>query len=174
MDLDDLERLHSAVEALLQQESFSSAVERLRLLLGATPEPFVWSTLALDTIGVGLPAPIKSCWIFILKRNVPSGCHFHPNSIQHMIAINGRGRSKVEGVERSIIPIASAQHSIAEKRHVIGQGVPHEFLPEGEDMLVVSFHTCEGTELEEIDYDSGARRIYETAEVAVLAASGSG
>lgn len=66
MNSSDLERLHRAVESLLRQESFSRAVERLRLELSGSQEPFVWSTINLDTISVSLPARIKSCWIFLL------------------------------------------------------------------------------------------------------------
>jgi len=157
----DLEKLHAAVESLLRQESFSQAVELLKSELSGSQEPFVWSTVALEDLGVPLPSHIKSCWIFHLKRDVPSGCHYHPNSIQHMIALNGHGRSKVGGVERMMIPFGSAGHPIEEKWYVIGEGVPHEFFPEGEDMTVVSFHTCEAAELEEIAYGSGASRLYE-------------
>ena len=105
MNLSDLEKLHAAVESLRRRESFSNAVERLRLDLSGSQEPFVWSTIAMDTISVTLPASIKSCWIFLLKRDTPSGCHYHPNSVQHMIALNGQGRSKVGGVERAMIPL---------------------------------------------------------------------
>ncbi|MGH9914324.1 MAG: hypothetical protein ACRD63_03440, partial [Pyrinomonadaceae bacterium] len=153
--------LHAAVESLLRRESISSAVEQLTLELSGSQEPFVWTTVALDTIDVAVPRPIKSCWIFLLKGNVPSGCHYHPNSVQHMIALNGCGGSKVGGVERAIIPFGSASHSIEEKWHVIPEGVPHEFFPEGEDMTVVSFHTCEASELEEIACGSGVSRTYE-------------
>ena len=161
MDLSDLEKLHAAVEWLLRQKFFSRTIEHLRVELGGSPEPFVWATVALDTIGGALPASIKSCWIFLLKRDVPSGSHFHPNSVQHMVAVNGRGRSNVGGAERALIPFGSARHSIQEKWHVIGEGIPHEFFPEGEDMAVVSFHTCAAAELEEIASETGARRIYE-------------
>jgi hypothetical protein len=161
MDPLDLENLHAAVGWLLRQESFSRAVERLRGELGGSHEPFVWATVDLDNIPVPLPAAIKSCWIFLLKRDVPSGSHYHPNSIQHMVAVNGRGRSVVGGAGRPLIPFGSAGHSIQEKWHVIGEGVSHEFFPEGEDMAVVSFHTCAAAELEEIASGSGARRIYE-------------
>lgn len=161
MDLSDLEKLHEAVEWLRRQESFSSALERLRVELGGSPEPFVWTTVALDTIPVALPASIKSCWIFLLKRDVPSGSHYHPNSIQHMAVLNGRGRSNVGGVERAMVPFGSARHSIGERWHIIDRGIPHEFFPEGEDMAVVSFHTCAAAELEEIASGSGARRTYE-------------
>jgi hypothetical protein len=164
MNPNDLERLHAAAESLLRQESFSSAIERLRVELSGSSEPFVWSTVDLDTISVALPAPIKSCWIFLLKRDVPSGCHYHPNSIQHMIVLNGHGRSKVGGVERKMIPFGASGHSIEEKWHVIGEGVPHEFFPKDEDMTVVSFHTCDAAELEEISYGSGASRIYEPSD----------
>ncbi|HEY6399937.1 MAG TPA: hypothetical protein VI479_00920 [Blastocatellia bacterium] len=164
MNLSDLEKLHVAVESLLPQESFSGAVERLRLELSDSHEPFVWSTVALDAVSVALPASIKSCWIFLLKGDAPSGCHYHPNSVQHMIALNGHGRSMVGGVEREMIPLGplgSDRHSIEEQWYVIEEGVPHEFFPEGEDMTVVSFHTCAADELEEIACGSGASRIYE-------------
>jgi hypothetical protein len=161
MDVKDLEKLHAAVEWLLLQKSFSQAVQQLIAKLGEAHEPFVWTTIGLDTIPIALPASIKSCWVFHLKRDVPSGSHYHPNSVQHMIALNGRGRSNVGGVERTMVPIGSTCRSLAEKWHVIGKGVPHEFFPEGENMTVVSFHTCAESELEEIASGSGARRLYE-------------
>lgn len=164
MNATDIKKLHTAVEWLLGQEFFPKAVERLRVELSGSREPFVWSTIALDTISVALPAEIKSCWIFHLKRDVPSGCHYHPNSVQHMIALNGRGRSNVGGIDRAMIPFGSASHSIEEKWYVIGEGVPHEFFPEGKDMTVVSFHTCEAGELEEIACGSGASRVYEPSD----------
>jgi hypothetical protein len=161
MDVSDLEKLQAAVAWLLRQESLAMAVERLRVELSGSQEPFVWTTVPVDTIPVTLPASIKSCWIFLLKRDVLSGRHFHPNSVQHMVALNGHGLSNVGGVEGTMIPFGSARHSIEEKWHVIGEGIPHEFFPEGEDMTVVSFHTCAAAELEEIASGSGARRIYE-------------
>jgi hypothetical protein len=165
VDLSDLKKLHAAVDALLRQESFSRDVERLRLELSGSPEPFVWSTVDLGGLGVALPASIKSGWIFLLRSDAPSGCHYHPNSVQHMVALNGRGRSKVGGVERPMIPFGRAGHSIEEKWYVIGEGVPHEFFPEGEDMTVVSFHTCEAFELEEIACGSGTSRKYESSDI---------
>jgi mannose-6-phosphate isomerase-like protein (cupin superfamily) len=161
MEFNDLEKLHTAVEWLLRQQSFSSAVEHLKVDLSKSEERFVWTTVPLDTIRIELPAPIKSCWIFILKGDVPSGNHYHPNSVQHMVVLNGRGRSNVGGVERTMIPFGSTRSSIEEKWHVIGKGIPHEFFPEAEDMTVVSFHTCAPEELEEIDSGSGATRHYQ-------------
>src|SRR5262245_44935046 len=159
-DLAKLERLHGAVEWLLHQESFGAAVDRLKAELSGSPEPFVWTTVALDTIPLALPPAIQSCWIFLLKRDVPSGRHYHPNSVQHMVALNGHGRSDVGGIERAMIPFGSASR-LEETWYIIGKGIPHEFFPEGEDMAVVSFHTCPAAELVEIATGSGARRTYE-------------
>jgi hypothetical protein len=60
-----------------------------------------------------------------------------------------------------MVPFASKEHSLQDKWYVIPQGEPHEFTPEGEDMTVVSFHTCEAHELEEIACETGGTRIYE-------------
>jgi hypothetical protein len=51
--------------------------------------------------------------------------------------------------------------SLDEIWYVIPEGVPHEFLPTERDMVVVSFHTCEAEELQEVSCDSGVTREYE-------------
>src|SRR5882724_3532928 len=161
MNASDLQKLNNAVEFLIKQKSFSETVEKLNAELHHSPEPFVWSVIDLDRIDSDLPDNIKSCWIFVLKQDVPSGCHFHPNSIQHMIAVKGHGSSKVGGANKRIIPIGSSNASLSETWFVIDEGVPHEFFPEDEDMVVVSFHTCVADELEEIACGTGERRLYE-------------
>ena len=92
---------------------------------------------------------------------MPSGCHYHPNSIQHMVMVKGQGESKVAGTNRRMVRFGSPNDSIEDVWYVIGQGVPHEFFPEGEDMVVVSFHTCETDELEEVSCKTGQKRLYE-------------
>jgi hypothetical protein len=44
---------------------------------------------------------------------------------------------------------------------VINKDTPHEFFPQEEDMVVISFHTCPQTNLVEIKCDSGEHRVYE-------------
>jgi mannose-6-phosphate isomerase-like protein (cupin superfamily) len=157
----DLQKLNTAVEYLLRQESFSTTVERLKGELAGSKETFVWSTVELDSIPCELPVDIKSCWIFHLRKDIPSGSHYHPNSVQHMVVVTGRGKSIVDGTRRTIVPFSSSEHSLTDKWYVIGQNVPHEFVPEREDMTVVSFHTCDASELEEIACESGGKRLYE-------------
>src|SRR5215510_3200954 len=93
----DLSKLNEAVEFLTRQDTFGQAVDHLRNSLSRSSEPFVWSVIDLNSIESELPEEIKSCWIFVLKQDVPSGCHYHPNSIQHMVVIKGQGTSQIGG-----------------------------------------------------------------------------
>jgi len=121
----------------------------------------VWSTIDLESITTPIPESIKSCWVFVLKKDVPSGCHYHPNSIQHMVTVEGEGTSRVGGVSRQMRRLDEPECTLDDIWYVIPEGVPHEFFPTGADVVVVSFHTCESEALEEISCDSGATRIYE-------------
>ena len=158
---DYLPQLNEAVEELLTRASFHEVVDSLKAELPHTAEPFVWSTIDLESITVPLPETIKSCWIFVLKKDVPSGCHYHPNSIQHMVMIEGEGTSKVGSDTRQMIRLGEADSTVDDVWYVIREGVPHEFFPSRTDVVVVSFHTCASDELEEINCDSGATRNYE-------------
>lgn len=155
-----LQQLNDAVAELVTRPAIRSVVDSLKEELQHTSEPFVWSTIDLNTVTTPLPDEIESGWIFVLKKNVPSGCHYHPNSIQHMVMIEGAGTSKV-GTVAGWMQLFEAQGSALEESwYVIPEGVPHEFFPEGKDVVVMSFHTCDSDELEEISCDSGAARNY--------------
>jgi hypothetical protein len=78
-----------------------------------------------------------------------------------MVTIKGKAMSKVAGTYRRIFEFGSSNNSLADIWYVIGKGVPHEFFPEEDDMVVVSFHTCEANELEEIACETGEKRLYE-------------
>ena len=158
---DYLPQLNAAVEELIERRSFHKLVDSLKNELPHTSEPFVWSTLDLESITVPLPETIKSSWIFVLKKDVPSGCHYHPNSIQHMVMIEGEGTSKVGTISGQMRRFNDADASLDDVWYVIREGVPHEFFPSGSDVVVVSFHTCPSDELEEISCDSGVTRNYE-------------
>lgn len=159
---DYLQQLNDAVAQLVTRPAIRSAVETLKGQLQDTSEPFVWSTIDLQSVTAPLPGDIRSGWIFVLKKDVPSGCHFHPNSIQHMVMIEGEGTSKVGAVASEMKCFGRQGQALDETWYVIPEGVPHEFFPRGTDVVVVSFHTCDSDELEEISCDSGAARNYET------------
>jgi mannose-6-phosphate isomerase-like protein (cupin superfamily) len=99
--------------------------------------------------------------MFVLKKDVPSGCHYHPNSIQHMVMVEGEGTSKVGPESRQMKLFGDPDSSLEDVWYVIPEGMPHEFFPKGQDLVVLSFHTCTSDELEEISCDSGATRNYD-------------
>jgi hypothetical protein len=78
-----------------------------------------------------------------------------------MVTIKGQGGAKVADTYKRMVRFGSPNDSPADIWYVIGTGVPHEFFPEGEDMVVVSFHTCEANELEEVSCETGEKRLYE-------------
>lgn len=159
---DYLPQLNEAVKELVTRSSFHNLVDSLKGKLQLSSEPFVWSTIDLNSITVQLPAIIKSCWIFVLKKDVASGCHYHPNSIQHMVVIEGEGDSKVGAISGQMRRLNEPDCSLDDVWYVIREGVPHEFFPRGADVVVVSFHTSTSDELEEISCDSGTTRTYST------------
>lgn len=155
-----LQQLNDAVAELVTRPAIRSVVDTLKEELQNTSEPFVWSTIDLKSVTTQLPDDIESGWIFVLKKDVPSGCHYHPNSIQHMVMIEGAGTSKVGTVAGRMKLFEAQDSTFEESWYVIPEGVPHEFFPEGKDVVVMSFHTCDSDELEEISCDSGASRNY--------------
>ena len=157
----ELTKLNEAVRGLIARPATHDVIDTLKRQLQDTSEPFVWSTIDLDSITTPIPEAIKSCWIFVLKKDAPSGCHYHPNSIQHMVTVEGGGTSRVGAVSRELRRLDEPDCALDDIWYVIPEGVPLVFFPTGADVVVVSFHTCESDELEEISCDSGATRIYE-------------
>jgi mannose-6-phosphate isomerase-like protein (cupin superfamily) len=158
----DLDSLHRAVGTLLATEPVSKDIARLKLELQSSPEPFVWSVVDCEALAGVLPKDIRSGWIFVLRKDTPSGAHHHPNSVQHMVMVEGAGRSVVAGEERTMLRFGSAGSAPRDLWYVIDRNVTHEFFPEGEDVVVISFHTCAPDELIEVEQGSGHVRRYES------------
>ena len=124
----DLEKLSTAVEFLVNRKTFLDSVAQLTEAIKRSHESFVWSVIDLSSIDGGLPEGIRSSWIFVLKKDVSSGCHYHPNSIQHMVTITGQGMSKTAGEDRRMVQFGSSNASLTDKWLVINEGVHHEIL----------------------------------------------
>ena len=164
MQVSYLASLDRAVASLLKQAPIRESIARLKGELQACPEPFVWVTLDCTPLVGILPRQILSAWIFVLRKDVWSGAHFHPNSIQHMVVVEGRGRSKIAGDEKPMVPYGTPGHPPEAAWQVIDKNVAHEFLPEASDMVVISFHTCPPDELLEIESGTGHARVYEVRD----------
>ena len=155
-----LSQLNEAVAQLVGRREVHGVIDDLKQQLPHTSEPFVWTTIDLQSVTAPLPDTIKSGWIFVLKKDVSSGCHYHPNSIQNMAMIEGEGTSRVGGDSREMKRFADPDSSLENIWYVIPEGTPHEFFPAEKDMVVVSFHTSASDELEEVSCESGATRTY--------------
>lgn len=162
MTVPDLDSLSRAVDSLLTQERVRQDISQLKVELQSSPEPFVWSVVDCASLAGILPQDIRSGWIFVLRKDTPSGAHHHPNSVQHMVMVEGAGRSVVAGQERRMQRFGSTGLAPRDLWYVIGRNVTHEFFPEGEDVVVISFHTCAADELVEVERGSGHVRRYES------------
>ncbi|MEW5761154.1 MAG: hypothetical protein AB1779_10370, partial [Candidatus Thermoplasmatota archaeon] len=100
-----------------------------------------------------------SAWIFVNKKDVPSIAHYHPNSTQHTVILEGEGEVKIADRYEEMRLFDQQDEDCW---YVIDKNVAHEFYPRGREMVVISFHTCLSNELIEIKCDSGKQRLYET------------
>ena len=155
----DLEALDAAARKLLAQASTRATIARLAHDLQSAIEPFVWSTVDIASVRDVLPSNIRSGWIFVLKRDVASGAHFHSNSVQHMVLVGGQGRSCIGGEWREMVAMGQSRE-LSECWSIIPAGVAHEFVPVETDMVVVSFHTAGEDELGETAVGTGETRRY--------------
>src|SRR5262245_28222414 len=108
----DLGKLNAAVELLLKQNSFAETIKQLSEQINHSQDAFVWSVIDLSSIQADLPQAIRSGWIFVLKQDVWSGSHYHPNSIQHMIVIDGNGTAKVWNKSSKMLSFDSPHASL--------------------------------------------------------------
>ncbi len=148
--------LNDAVSDLVTRADVVETIARLKSELRASSEPFVWSTIGLQNVA-GIPAEIQSAWIFALRAERWSGEHYHPNSVQHMMVIDGHGRSRIGSTIGEMA--AFGDGSPGDSWFVIEPGVPHEFYPINDDMIVMSFHTAPAEALVEVS-ESGSIRQY--------------
>lgn len=156
-----LDQLSAAVLALLGRRSTVLTIERLKNEVRVATAPFVWEEIEVDAaLGARLPDDIRSAWIFVLKQDTPSHSHYHPNSIQHMVVLEGAAIAKIGDSSKEMTRFDPDKSANA-VWEVIAAGVPHEFFPRGQHMVVMSFHTCAASELLEIDAATGRERTYD-------------
>jgi len=155
----DLSKLSSLVEKILRNRDVLNIIDDLKGQLLESNEPFVWATLPHQLIGEEFPTGIHSAWIFVLKPNCQTSSHYHPNSIQHTIVIEGDGWAKIGN--REVELKVFNPHDIQPIWYVIEKNVPHEFVTRDSPVVVISFHTCLADELVEVEMESGSRRLYE-------------
>jgi hypothetical protein len=159
----NFDSLNTAVREILKRPATAATITQLKKDVPYTSDTFVWSVLEIEELKEKLPVNIRSAWIFVLKKDTPSGAHYHPNSIQHMVLIEGEGKSQIGGRWQEMTELSEAGGHPEAAWSIIPENVPHEFFPRERDMVVISFHTCLAEELQEIACDTGRTRNYEKA-----------
>lgn len=158
MEADYPKSLNVVVERLLSDPSIKETIKTLKMELRRSREPFVWRTINIKPLHDGLPKNIRSAWIFVLRKDTPSVAHHHPNSVQYTVMVEGKGKAIIGRTRKELKPFDPTRDG--KTWLVIGKNMPHEFFPEEQDMVVISFHTCLDSELIEIEADSGRERFY--------------
>ncbi|MEW6620223.1 MAG: cupin domain-containing protein [bacterium] len=161
MEKEYLKDLSAVVKILLEDASIKETIKNLKLQLRKSNEPFIGSAIRIESFRERLPQNIKSAWVFVNKKNVLSIVHYHPNSTQHTVIVEGKGEVKIAG-RCEEMRLFNQQNE--DCWYVIDNNVAHEFYPKGREMVVISFHTCLSNELIEIKCDSGKQRLYETVK----------
>ena len=158
MNTNYLDTFNIVVTALLQDEGIQETIQRLKMKISDAEEPFVWKSIDPSPYRQQLPPDIKSIWIFVLKKDTASIAHYHPNSTQYTVMIEGKGKAMIGDRYETLRVCWNEDTS---NWLEIDANTPHEFYPEEQDMVVISFHTSLSEELIEIKCDSGEVRGYE-------------
>ena len=153
-----LEALNAIVKSDKVRAQILPIVERVRADLSQKPQAVMaWEPISLTTYGDGLPAEIRSSWVFVLRAGANTGAERHPNSHQRMMSFDGSGDLQVgePGLWQS--NLLSDANATLERRWVsIPPDVWHRpVVPQEADWVVVSFHTVPADELIEERPDAG-------------------
>jgi hypothetical protein len=145
-----LETLDAAARTPGAASALRPIGERVVATLARGPKEIeAWDAVPLELYGAGLPAEIRSSWIFILRRGVTTGAERHPNSRQRMVTLSGGGDFQVhDGKHWVSHRLSSDPRAPLEERWLsIPPDTWHQGVVGEEDWLVLSFHTVPAEEL---------------------------
>jgi len=159
-------RLES-IDALLRSETIRQQIlpiiQRVRAELAQKKEALMtWEPIPLTVFGGGLPAGIRSAWVFVLRAGADTGAERHPNSHQRMMTFEGSGDMRTRGPSQwqSNLLVSNPDAPLEQRWISIPQNVWHRPVVGADaDWTVVSFHTVPAEELiEEKPSDSSQDR----------------
>jgi hypothetical protein len=125
-------------------------VERVALKLARDPSALMaWEPIPLTVYDGGLPAMIRSSWVFILRAGATTGAERHPNSHQRVTAYRGFGEFQVWANDQwCSVPLVTNPDGPIESRWAsIPAETWHQVVVPEVDWVVVSFHTVPDDEL---------------------------
>jgi hypothetical protein len=156
-------RVLEVLDAVVRREAVAPLLDSIAARLdGALAKDgraaMAWEVVPLSAYGGGLPAEIRSSWVFILRARVATGAERHPNSRQRMMSYRGAGNFPVwDGAAWRPNHLISDRAAPLEKRWLsIPVNAWHQSSGPEVDWVVVSFHTAAEDELIEERGDPAA------------------
>ena len=146
--------LLETLDVMLRSRSIRAQIDPIadRVTRSLASEPtaaMAWEPIPLSVFGEGLPAVIRSSWVFILRAGATTGAERHPNSYQRMVSYRASGDLQTggEGMWQSN-PLVSDPGGGIENRWIsVPPDVWHHAAVSDRDWVVVSFHTVPAHEL---------------------------
>jgi hypothetical protein len=164
-ELGFLSALDRVLRAPAAAGEIAAVVSRVRRHLSDHPaSALAWEPIPLSAYGPGLPAEIRSSWVFILRANTETGAERHPNSVQRMVSWDGAGdfQTRRGGAWESHLLTSDLSAPLERRWITIPVDVWHQGVVPPRDWVVVSFHTAAEEDLiEERDAGSAVEgRVY--------------
>lgn len=150
------------------QAKIDEIADRVARKFTSSTEALAWETVPLETYGTGLPAMIRSSWVFLLREGANSGAERHPNSHQRVRSWRGSGDFQVwrhDGWKSHFLQ-NRLDAPVEEQWATIETNVWHRaVVPPGRHWIVLSFHTASTEDLmeetpEANDVDRMRQRVY--------------
>jgi hypothetical protein len=146
-----LESLGTLLQSDVVRAGIEPIVERVeRKLARDVGAAMAWEPIPLSIYSEGLPAFVRSSWVFILRAGATTGAERHPNSHQRVMSFRGAGDLQTgDETHWQSHPLISDRDAELERRWLsIPTNVWHQaVVPEESDWVVVSFHTVSAEEL---------------------------
>src|SRR5262249_52537696 len=147
--------LLTELDGLLRSEAIRAQIEPIirlvKLDLAQKPQAtMAWEPIPLTVYGPSLPQPIRSSWVFVLRGGATTGAERHPNSHQRMMSFRGIGDMQTggEGRWQSHMLVSEPGAELEQRWISIPVNVWHQVIvPQGDNWVVVSFHTVPADEL---------------------------
>jgi hypothetical protein len=147
--------LLEALDALLRVEAIRARIHPIvQQVAGKLARDqaarMAWEPIPLAVYGDALPPAIRSSWVFILRAGATTGAERHPNSHQRMMSFQGSGDMQTggEGRWQSNVLVSDPDAALERRWISIPVNVWHQVVvPQGDDWVVVSFHTVPAHEL---------------------------
>jgi len=154
-------RILQTLDAIIRQESLRSMIDSKVLqaeekLVRHSELLLAWEPIPMDVYDKGLPSPIRSSWVFVLRAGAKTGAERHPNSHQRMMSYRGSGdfQVQIDGKWCSNILTSNPTAPIERRWISIPPDTWHQAVVAERNWVVVSFHTVSEDELIEERPDS--------------------